>query len=120
MKNRLKKHTLTRTITHLFTTKKVKNAHKLYPDKYYRNIYFTKQLYDGIELVGVIERINKKQAADLLMRAGLSSYMGGKVDEYIKMETEARECNQTVQVNRFVRLVRRYAREHGMDISKIT
>jgi hypothetical protein len=52
------------------------------------------------------------------MKAGLSSYMGGKLTEYIKNERAARELNQKVKMTRFVRILRRYAREHGMDISK--
>jgi len=56
----------------LFSTKKLQSAHQLYPEKCYKQIYFPKQLYDGIELVAKIERKSKKGAADLLMRAGLS------------------------------------------------
>ena len=35
------------------------------------------------------------------MRAGLSSYMGGKVTEYIKSEQAARELNQKLKATRF-------------------
>ncbi len=82
-------------------------------------MYFTKKLYDGIELVAKIENVNRKKAAELLMKAGLSSYMGAKLTEYIKNDQAAREQNQKMKMTRFVMILRRYAREHGMDISKI-
>jgi hypothetical protein len=50
-------------------------------------------------LVVKIERISKKNAAELLMKAGLSSYMGEKL-------------------TRFVLELRKLARERGYDISK--
>jgi hypothetical protein len=87
-------------------------------DEYYKDYYFNKKFCDGIELVAKIEQVTKKQAAELLMKAGLSSYMGGKLTEYIKADYLARELNQKIKMTRFVMVLRRYAREHGMDISK--
>ena len=118
MKRNLRLRSLTRSITDLFGANKVRNAHKLYPDKYYRNVYFTKPLYDGIDLVAKIERTSKKDAAELLMKAGLSSYMGGKITEYLEDERAAREYHQRMRYNRFIHEVRRCAKELGMDISK--
>jgi len=87
-------------------------------DDYYRDYYFNKQLSEGIEFIAKIERISKKQAAELLMKAGFSSWMGEKVGEYIQAERAARERNESVRRNRFVRQLILFAREHGMDISK--
>jgi cell division protein FtsX len=78
-----------------------------------------KKLCDGIEIVAAIERTSKKQAAELLMKVGLSRYMGINIGEYIKNEQAARELNQKMKMTRFVMVLRRYAKEHGMDISKI-
>ena len=103
----------------LFGTNKTINAHKLYPNEYHKHFYFTKPLCDGIELIAKIERTSKKDAAELLLKAGLSSYMGKKLAEYIKNEQAAREFNQKMKMTRFIQVLRRYAREHGMDISKI-
>jgi len=44
----------------------------------------------------------KKDAAELLMKAGLSSYMGVKIIEYIKNERAAHELNQKIKATRFV------------------
>jgi hypothetical protein len=54
----------------------------------------------------------------MMMRAGLSSYMGAKVTEYIQAERAARERNERVQRNRFARQLIRFAQERGIDISK--
>jgi hypothetical protein len=53
------------------------------------------------------------------MKAGLSSYMGKKIADYIKSEQAARELNQKIKMTRFIQVLRRYAKEKGMDISKI-
>ena len=103
----------------LFGTNKPNITRLNRKDDYYKNYYFNKKLSDGIELVALIEHISKKQAAELLMKAGLSSYMGGKITEYIENERKAREQNQILKLTRFVRIVRQYARERGYDISKI-
>jgi hypothetical protein len=88
-------------------------------DEYYKDYYFNKKLCAGIELVAAIERTSKKNAALLLIERGFRSYMGEKVKIAIEDERAARELNQKVKMTRFVMLLRRYAREHGMDISKI-
>ena len=93
--------------------------HKLYPDDYYRHYYFTKKLCNGIDVVAEMEKCNKTAAADLLMRADLSSYMGEKVSEYYKAEREAKKNNQKLKLTRFMIVLRRLCREQGIDISKL-
>jgi hypothetical protein len=119
MKHPSKVRLLTRSLTHLFVTKKGVNPTKLYPNEYYKCFWLPKRLCDGIDLIAKIEQISKKNAAELLMKAGLSSYMGKKLGEYIKNEQAARELNQKKKMTRFVQVLRRYARSKGMDISKI-
>jgi hypothetical protein len=119
MKHTSNVRSLTRSIMGLFVTKKPNVTSLNHKDEYYRNYYFPKNLCTGIDLVAKIERTNKKQAAELLMKAGLSSYMGGKLTDYIHSEQIAREQNQKIKMTRFIQVLRRYAREHGMDISKI-
>ena len=69
---------LTRSLMGLFVTKKSNITFLNRKDEYYRHYYFPKNLCTGIELVAVIENLNRKQAAELLMKAGLSRYMGKK------------------------------------------
>ena len=102
----------------LFGTNKSNVTFLNHKDEYYKAYWFNKKLCDGIEIVAAIERTSKKQAADILMRAGLSSYMGAKLTEFIENDRAARELNQKAKRTRFVQILRRYAREHGMDISK--
>lgn len=113
-----KVRSLTRSILGLFTANKPNMTRLNHKDEYYKNYYFNQKLCNGIRLVADIERTSKKQAAELLMRAGLSSYMGAKVTEQIEMERAARELNQKVKATRFVRELRKLAKSKGMDISK--
>ena len=103
----------------LFVTKKSNVTFLNHKNEYFKNYFFNKKLCDGIKLVADIEHSSKKAAAELLMKAGLSSYMGAKLTKYIEDESVAREQNQKIKLTRFIMVLRRYAREHGMDISKI-
>ncbi len=109
---------VTRSIMHLFSANKRNITFINHKDLYYKHYWLSKNLCDGIELVAAIERLSKKDAAEMLVKAGLSSYMGGKITEYIKKEQSARQYNQKVKPTRFVTTLRRFAREKGMDISK--
>jgi hypothetical protein len=59
------------------------NAHELYTDGYYKHVYFKKSLCDGVELASKMERTSTKQAAGILMKAGLSKYMEVKVEDLL-------------------------------------
>ena len=119
MKHPSKVRRLTRSLMGLFVTKKGNVTFLNHKDEYFKNYYFNKKLCDGIKIVADIEDCSKKSAAELLMKAGLSSYMGQKLTDYIHDEQLAREQNQKIKMTRFVYILRKYAREHGMDISKI-
>jgi hypothetical protein len=103
----------------LFGANKTNVTFLNHKDEYYKDYYFNKKLCDGIEWVAKFERTSKKKAAELLLMAGIEKYMGAKVAEHIEYERAARELNQKVKMPRFVMLLRRYAKEHGMDISRI-
>jgi hypothetical protein len=118
MKRRLKPRSLTRSIMSLFGTKKGVNPRIRYPDAYYKQIFFDKKMFDGIELVAKIERISKKKAARQLIERGFSVYMGEKLKEEMKLQAAARELEQKVRLTRFVLELTRFAKERGMDISK--
>ncbi len=106
------------SIMTLFAPKNGVNPHKRYPNEYDNHFYFNKPLCDGIEFVARIERLSKKSTAEMLMTAGFSSYMGQKLTDHIHAQAEARKMGQPFRPNRFARLLRRYAKERGMDISK--
>jgi hypothetical protein len=114
MTKKLNPRSLIHSLTGLLGTKAEGDPHKRFPVTYYKHIYLDKQMYDGIELVGAIERLSKKKAARLLLERGFSSYMGEK----LKTEMAIRELERKPHLTRFVLELRRFARERGMDISK--
>jgi hypothetical protein len=63
MKHTLKLRSVVRSLMALFVPNKGFNAHQHYPDEYYRNIYFDKRMFEGVQLVAKIERVSKKKAA---------------------------------------------------------
>ena len=91
------------------------------PDAYYRNVYIPKNLYEGIELVARIENISKKKATELLLESGFSRYMGAKLKEHVKNEQNIEEQNHKRHPypTRFVKVLRKFCKERGMDIRKI-
>jgi len=118
MKHQSKVSALTRSIIGLFVTKKPNITHLNHKEEYYNAFYFNHKLCDGVKLVADIEGSSKKAAAELLMKAGVSSYLGDKLAQYIKDERAAREHGQKVKMTRFIIALRRYARAQDMDISK--
>ena len=102
----------------LFTTKKANITMQNHRDEYYRNYFFNKSLSEGIAIVANIERCSKKDAAQLLMERGLSSYMGAKITEHVQSAEVAAELNQKAERTRFISVLRRYAKDQGIDISK--
>jgi hypothetical protein len=71
-------------------------------------------MFDGIEWVARIERVSKKKAARLLIERGFSSWLGEKLKE----DRAIRKLESEPHLTRFILELRRFAREHGMDISK--
>jgi hypothetical protein len=119
MKTRSGVKAVGRSIRGLFIPNKPNVTHINHKDQYFNAYYLPKNLCEGIELVAALEHITKKLAAEMLMTRGFSSYMGEKLKEQIENDNQARGKNQKMPIARFVRVMRRYAREHGMDISKI-
>jgi hypothetical protein len=74
----IKLSSISRSIKALISPSKGVNPRTLYPSAYYRQIFFDKQMYDGIELVAKIERTSKKDAARMLIKRGFSNNIGGE------------------------------------------
>jgi hypothetical protein len=102
----------------LFSTKVEGDPHKRFPGAYYKDIYFTRPLFEGIEFLAKTERKSKKKMANELMELGLRKFMGEKIREYNKRVIAARQLEQEPELTRFIILLRRFAKERGMDISK--
>ena len=110
---------LVRTIGHLFNHKKGIQPHKLDPERYYKGYWFDRKTCDGIELVAAIEQISKKEAAHKLIEAGFKYYITEKTKQHIDNQVEINHRGEDPVVGRFIKLFRRYARQNGVDISKI-
>ena len=119
MKTNSKSRLLRLSLRRLFGVNKPNITRLKRKEDYYRDYYFNKRLSEGIEFIAKMERTSNKQAAELLMKAGFSSYMGEKIAQYIKDERAAREHGQKIKMTRFIIALRRYAKAQGMDISKI-
>jgi hypothetical protein len=102
----------------LFGTPKPLSTYQRQPDEYYKHIWFTKPLFEGIEFLAKTERKSKKKMANEPMELGLREFMGEKIREYNKRVIAARQLEQEPELTRFIILLRRFAKERGMDISK--
>ena len=119
MKHNLRVRSITRLLVSLFIGKKPNMTFLNRKDEYYKAYWVNKNMSNGIELVAKIEQLSKKDTAQYLLERGFSSYMGEKVAEFIEQEKAAKELNQKVQLTRFIRELRKFAKERGMDISKL-
>jgi hypothetical protein len=114
LKTTSRSRSLTRSIMSLFGTKKQLSTYQRHPDEYYKLIWFDKKMFDGIAWVARFERVSKKKAARLLIERGFSSWLGEKIKEDLAL----RELESKPHLTRFILSFRKFAREHGMDISK--
>jgi hypothetical protein len=101
---RAKKH----SISALNGMKNQPDTYQKYPDAYYKHVYISKNLYEGIELVAGMEHISKKQAARWILEAGFSSLMGKKLVEHIEDEQRIKELNleRHPYLSRFARMAK--------------
>ena len=90
----------------------------MYPNEYYRQVFFDKPMFDGIELVAKVERVTKKKAARLLMEEGFRSYISNGLHEYIKDDIADNKLRQQRTGTHLIRELRKFAKERGLDISK--
>jgi hypothetical protein len=114
MKTTSRSRSLTRSLMALFVPKKSVNAHQLYPDDYYRQIFFDKKMFDGIAWVAKFERVSKKKAARMLMERGFGDWLQQKLKE----DRAIRKLENEPQLTRFILSLQKFAKEHGMDIKK--
>ena len=88
-------------------------------ETHYKHYYFPKNMCDGIEFIAKLERCSKRKAAIKVMEDGLSRYMGNLVKEQVAIDKLARERNEKPPRSRFQFLIRKYARKHGLDVTKL-
>ena len=63
-----------------------------------------------------LEKISKKQAAHLLIEAVFSYWYGQKVKQNIKNREAARKLSQKLKITRFMRELKKYCKEQGINL----
>ncbi len=87
MGSKKKKDPVVRTITSLFSTIKIQdNPHKRTPEDYYKTMWLKQKHHTGIEIIAKAQHISKRAAADRLIGAGISRYMGELLLEHAANE----------------------------------
>ena len=102
----------------LFDTKKQLATYKRLPDAYYKHVYVSKSLYNGIELIVKIAGISNKAAVDQLLSSRISKYMREKLKEHIENERLNRERAEgipEIPTLQSIKRIRKYLAEHGMS-----
>jgi len=68
--------TLPRMIMPLFGTKSKPSAYERFPDEYYKSIYLSKKMFDGVELVAKIEGKARRRQLTSCLKQGSSVTWG--------------------------------------------
>ena len=85
------------------------------------NMHIPERLSEGIKLVARIENVSFDDAVSVLLEEGFKKYVGEKLKEDIEEKRKIKEMNLQWQPRptRFARVLRKFARERGMDVKKI-
>jgi hypothetical protein len=110
---------LLRSIMYVFVTKKHNITRLNHKDVYSRNYFFNKKLCEGIEFVAAVENCSQKCVIEMRIEEGMKIYMGDNLREFLQRERVARELNQEVERTRFILMLRRLAKQKGLNVSKI-
>ena len=113
------KQGIVESIKGIFIAKKGKNPHQWYPDDYFRRYWVDKKTSDGIDLVAATEQIPKRQAALNLIQEGFKHYLLEKTKQHIDNQVKLNQRGEDPVTGRFIKLLRRLAKQNGVDISKI-
>jgi hypothetical protein len=110
---------LSSRIKRLILPQKGRYMRQLYPDEYYEGYWPDKKTCDGIDLVAAIEQIPRRQVVLNLIEAGFKHYILEKTKQHLDNEVELHQRGEDPVVGRFIKLLRHYAKQNGIDISKI-
>ena len=118
IRSNLKLPSLTRALQGLFGSNKPISTRKRHPIAYFRQVYLSKPMYEGLEFIAEVERKSRVGMANEIFERGIKSYFGEKLGKYIEDDIEARKHGARATVTRFVRELRKLAKVKGYDISK--
>ena len=103
----------------LILPQKGRYIHQLYPDGYYQGYWLDKKTSNNIDLVAAIEQIPRRQVVPNLIEAGFKHYILEKTKQHLDNKVELHQRGEHPVIDHFVRFFRRYAKQNGVDISKI-
>jgi hypothetical protein len=118
MKHTFKPRLLKRSVMAMLGVKKPLTTFDRRPDDYYKHVYLDKPFFKVIDFLAETDRMSKKKMTHVLLELGIGYYMGEKIREYNQRAIAARQLEQEPELTRFIILLRRWAKERGMDISK--
>ena len=76
-------------------------------------------MYDGVVFIAKYERKPKTQVVNELLALGLRCYFGDKIKQEIKEDIATEKLKRDPELVRFVFMLRKFARAHGKDVSKL-
>jgi hypothetical protein len=88
-------------------------------EEYFKDYWFPKNVCIGIALIAESMHCSNKKAAVDMMTKAVANWMHKKIAEQIELDKQARERNEKPKRTRFKFLMRKYARQRGVDITKI-
>jgi hypothetical protein len=80
-------------------------------------VWLDKPHYESIDYLAFEARKSKKAMAELFITLGIGVYMTNKMNEYNAQAEASRKADLPVKPTHFVRMLRRWARDMGVDIS---
>ena len=103
------------TIRTIIGREKPPSTRKRAPDAYYRQIYLSKENYNGVEFLAKATKTSRVRMANELIRRGLRSFYGEVLGEEIRDNIEKRAHRDDLSL--FLYRLKKYARSQGYDIS---
>ena len=102
----------------LFGPNKPLSNYKRHPDDYFAHVYIDKGFNKAIDYLAFEARKSKKAMVHELLGISMTKYISGKIAEYNRQVIAAREEGHDPQVSRFIRMLRRWVKDQGGDVSK--
>ncbi|MFC1957996.1 hypothetical protein ACFLVQ_00305 [Chloroflexota bacterium] len=107
-----------RSIKRLFGAKSRPSPHKRLPNEYFKNVWLTKKMHTGVEIIAKIERMSNKAATNMLVESGISRYLAELLKRHAENEVANRERvdgTDVIVTAQGIKVLRKYLAEHGLS-----
>jgi hypothetical protein len=102
----------------LFGSKNTVNAHKLYPDAYFKRYYLSKAMSEGVDFMAKANRTSKIAMVNDLVKRGMQDFYRERINLHNQAVLAARALHQPVPDDYFLKRFIKFAKERGYDIGK--